>query len=246
MPDFQQQTTSSQSTQRSAANSRPAPSTKAKGPVLQNNRTNASAVAVQRQAVIQREVWKPETTTAPGGLSPQLHAGYTLAVGSPGGKPAQPAWVLARVKQEHPKNPAQILIDATATANSKWGNIGALAQSKIRGDVEDKKAEKEKAWKDREITKASVVLDKGYDLSVVDKAKGRWAEAKWNAAWGNTEGFLPAGQTYTEYYAEASKAPNTDDKFFGKNRLVKSAAGGTYGNMWWASADHYENFTRVT
>lgn len=192
---------------------------------------------------IQRVAWTAADTTAAGALAAHLAAGYAAAVASPGAKPAAPAWTANRAQDADPWVHATEQANADAAAAAAWLRIPAAGQTAILNK------QTQAAW---EAQKATVLYNAKHASKIAQwpiTGTAKWNnEAKWGTAFGNDQGFLPgvAGAGgYGEYYCEPSGLIAAEG-FWGRNRVLHETTGaGPHANAWFATSDHYDNFTKI-
>ncbi|MEH2027375.1 eCIS core domain-containing protein [Nostoc sp.] len=201
---------------------------------------NSQISSLAQPGCLQMVPWNSANTTAVGGLSSSLNAGYALATASPNARPAVPPWVTNRVAADNPWNDSTERAESDKTALDAWNRLPKSAQDKIPDEI---------TWKmnrsDKDYNNRMTVHHNQWPIT----AAAKWLTASWNAPWNNNDSDLPglAGAGgYAEYYAEPTGAIAAEG-FWGRNRIVRDTTGaGPHANHWWATSDHYNNFTRVT
>jgi hypothetical protein len=191
-------------------------------------------------SVVQRVQWTNQTT-ARAGLSAQLGAGIDLARANQTGLAQKPAWILSRVQDD---------------IQEKWNVNGRAAKQTEFEAKWDTKPEiqvsnpNKAVWVAAQVAKALTARLAGAASQVKQRVGEQPGvpvadQFKWNVDFNNSDGFLPdlAGAGgYKEYYAEPNPADPPSGGFWGQNRVLRGVNDGT----WWVTADHYENFTKVT
>ncbi|WP_445627015.1 eCIS core domain-containing protein [Nostoc sp. DSM 114167] len=199
---------------------------------------NSQISSLAQPGYLQMVPWNAANTTPVGSLSSSLSAGYALATTSPNARPPAPSWVTDRVAEDNPWNEDTERIVSENVALDAWNKLPVNAKAR-NDETTWRNARSEKDYNNR-----MNVHKNQWSIN----AQRRWLTASWNVSWNNNDGDLPglAGAGgYAEYYAQPTGVIAAEG-FWGRNRIVRDTTGaGPHANHWWATSDHYNNFTRI-
>lgn len=184
---------------------------------------------------------KPGENKTKSQLSRELRAGVNAVVASPIAAPNPlPGWIRARVRQSlnYTATRASIPANAAQQVNNQWARIpprGQQAIANTQGIV---------TWRLQRINQRIQQMQNALDNQVTANLHNRIPEFKWCENFANNDGFLPGTRGaggYKEYYAKPARTDPPTTGFWGSNRVLRRRTGTIF-----VTADHYQNFVRVT